>query len=307
MHKTAIAIHAGAGDDSDFIRENRKAHYEGLEAALKAGHQVLQQGGTATDAVQAAVVSLEDNYLFNAGKGSVLNCKGSVEMDVSLMEGKDRKIGAACTLIGVKNPVLLARKLLDTEGVIFVSGSHALEIARKAGLAIEPAKYFITDHQWQDFLRNKEKYKDTVNYRLHGTVGAVALDSAGNTASATSTGGACFSQEGRVGDSCMIGAGVYADNSTCAVSCTGDGEYIIQNAMAHAISSAIEYRQMSVQEACDYIIHEKNKHCKGDLGAVCVDTKGEIGMAFNTVRMHRGWVDSDGNFCVEIYDNPRPK
>jgi beta-aspartyl-peptidase (threonine type) len=302
---TAIAIHGGAGEDTAFIRENLSAYKAGIQDALDVGHGVLENGGTALDAVEAAVCALEDNYLFNAGRGSALNCLGEIEMDVSMMDGEHLHVGGACSLTSVKNPISFAKKVLALERTDFLSGIHADEAAREMGLEMEEREYFVTDEQISEFLRNRKKYggddKMFVNHALHGTVGAVALDQYGNIAAGTSTGGAIYNPPGRVGDSCMIGAGTYANNRTCAVSCTGHGEFIIRNVLSHDIAAAVEYKEMTVQEACDYVVHVRNKNCPGDLGVIAVDTKGEIGMAFNTEKMHRGWKVSGEDSVVQIY------
>jgi beta-aspartyl-peptidase (threonine type) len=302
---TAIAIQGGAGEDTAFIRENLYGYKAGVQAALEAGNTLLERGGTALEAVEAAIRSLEDNYLFNAGRGSALNCLGEIEMDVSIMDGQHLHVGGACSLTSVKNPISFAKKILELERTDFLSGAHAETAARDMGLEMEEREYFVTDEQINEFLRSRKKYggddKNFVNHAMHGTVGAVALDQYGNIAAGTSTGGAIYNPPGRVGDSCMIGAGTYANNRTCAVSCTGHGEFIIRNVLSHDIAAAVEYKNMTVQEACDHVVHVRNKNCPGDLGVISVDTKGNIGMAFNTEKMHRGWKVSAKDPVVQIY------
>ena len=309
MKKIAIAIHGGAGEDSAFIREHLAEYEEGLKAALDAGYKVLRAGGTAVEAVEAAVRSMEDNSYFNAGRGSALNAEGEVEMCTSVMEGKEKRAGAAALVKNVKNPISFAKSLMESSEGMYVGGPVTVEMAREIGLELEPDSYFITEHQFDAFAEERQKHpgkdnsRDPKNFKkhMHGTVGAVAVDKKGNVAAGTSTGGTSFCLPGRIGDSSMIGVGSYADNQTAAISCTGDGEYLIREVMAGSISATIEHTQCTVQEACDHVIHVKNKDTKADLGAIAVDKEGNIGITFNSERMHRGWKTSDDEFEVAIY------
>jgi beta-aspartyl-peptidase (threonine type) len=299
----AMAVHGGAGPDSDFIKQQRAEYEEGLKKALTAGYRLLEKGGTALDAVEAAVCSLEDNELFNAGRGSAINHKGEVEMDASIMDGKMKKAGAVSMVKNVKNPITLAKFILNNTHHVLLSGNGALELAKAENIELETDAYFISSHQYDLFLeeRDTKSLQELLKQRIHGTVGAVAVDTNGNVAAATSTGGTTNSLDGRIGDSCIIGAGCFADNATCAVSGTGDGEFLITGVVAHAISSAIKYTGCSLQEACDLIIKQENKHIKGDMGVISVNAKGEIGISFNSQRMHRAWQSTEVPLQVSIY------
>ncbi len=310
MSKIAIVVHGGAGPDSDFIQKNIEGYKKALEEAVHAGYKVLEDGGSALDAVEAAVNVLEDNPLFNAGRGSALNEKAEVEMDASIMNGRDRKSGSVCIVKNVKNPVTLARAVMEKTKHIFLGDMGALEFANKVQLQMRPEAYFITDHAFEMYneaqasqgehgIEKAGQYQ--VQKKEHGTVGAVALDQAGNIAAATSTGGTENKVPGRVSDSAMIGIGSYADNNTCAVSCTGDGEYLIQNVIAFHLSALVEYKGLPLQKACHYLIQEKLKDVQGDMGLIAIDRHGNFAMEFNSERMHRSWRTSDGESGTEIY------
>lgn len=303
MKKIGIAIHGGASQDSEFIRQNKAAYEDGLKTAVQIGYKVLQQGGTSIDAVEQAVRSLEDNPLFNAGRGSALNNNGEIEMDAAVMDGKTLKAGAIAMVTLVKNPISLARKVLEKTNHVLLCGYGALNLAKDSDMELEDEPYFITNHQVEEFknANAKETENDLLKKQIYGTVGAVALDEYGNVAAATSTGGTPNSLPGRVGDSCIIGAGCYANNQTCAVSATGDGEYIITGAIANTISLYMELTGSSLQQACDYVLLERNKDTPGDMGVVSISPSGEIGMAFNCERMHRASIDSNGKLEVAIY------
>ncbi|AEI50604.1 isoaspartyl peptidase/L-asparaginase family protein [Runella slithyformis] len=300
----AMAVHGGAGPDSDFIKQHKAEHEEGLKKALTAGYGVLEKGGTALDAVEAAVCSLEDNEFFNAGRGSAINHKGEVEMDASIMDGKTKKAGAVSMVKNVKNPITLAKFIMNNTHHVLLSGNGALEFAKAEDIALETDAYFISSHQYDLFLeeRDTQSIQELLKQRVHGTVGAVAVDTKGNVAAATSTGGTTNSLDGRIGDSCIIGAGCFADNATCAVSGTGDGEYLITGVVAHAISEALRYTQCSLQEACDLVIQEYHKATKGNMGVISVNARGEIGISFNSQRMHRAWQSETHPLQVRIYD-----
>lgn len=302
MSKFAIAVHGGASGSSPFIRKNAKGIEEGLKEATVAGNHILKKGGSALDAVETAVQLLEDNPLFNAGRGSALNCRGEVEMDASIMNGKNLKAGAVSMVRCVKNPISLARLVMNKTQHVFLSGYGALEIAENEGIDLEPESYFITEHQQSVFeqFSKRETMKDIMKKRIHGTVGAVALDKRGNLVAGTSTGGTSNCLPGRIGDSCIIGAGCYANNKTCAVSGTGDGEYLIRGVIGHTISMMMEFN-MSLQEACDYVLHKRNEHVGGDIGVISVSRFGDVAMAFNTSVMKRAWMGSDYDLQVRVF------
>lgn len=300
--KIVIAIHGGAGEDSAFIRENKEAYEAGLKEVLLEGYAILQKGGNALDAVTAAVTALENNSLFNAGKGSAYNNAGTVEMDAAIMDGANLKAGATAMVRNVKNPVLLAREIMTNTNHVLIGGKDASNFAKERKLILEDESYFKTSHQLEEYWKTEmESIEAKLNKKNRGTVGAVALDINGNLAAATSTGGTPGSLPGRIGDSCIIGAGCYADNNTCAVSGTGDGELLITGVIAHSIAMMIELKELSLQDACDYIIHKKNKHIQGDIGVISVNQNGEVGISFNSQRMHRAWIDLSGNLQCKIY------
>ena len=309
MNKITIAVHGGAGPDAEYIKENVQGYKEGLEKALRAGYVILENGGTALDAVEAAVNSLEDNPLFNAGKGSALNEHAEVEMDASIMNGETLQCGAVAIVRQVKNPVTLARAVMEKTKHIYLAGDGALDFAVQANIAIRPDAYFITQHnyeQYEEATKKENRAPDEAAFvqlkrKEHGTVGAVALDCNGNLAAATSTGGLENNKAGRIADSSMIGAGVYANNQTCAVSCTGDGEYMMQYVTAFHLSALMEYKGLSLKEAAGYLIHEKCKDVPGDMGLIAVDPQGNVGVAFNSERMHRAWLSNDEALQVFIY------
>ena len=308
MNKIAIAVHGGAGPDSEFIKKNEEGYKKGMEEALSIGYHILEYGGTSLDAVEAAVKSLEDNPLFNAGRGSALNENAEVEMDAAVMQGNGQKSGAVSIVKNVKNPVSLARAIMEKTAHIYLGDMGALEFAQKVGLQVMPEAYFITDHAFEEYITALKDSSNTiegagqyqVKRKTHGTVGAVAVDKEGNVAAATSTGGTENKVPGRIGDSSMIGVGCYANNNTCAVSTTGDGEVLIQNVMAFHISAVMQYKSFSLKKACQYLFHEELKDAKGDMGVIGIDSKGNIAMEFNSERMHRGYKTGDDTF-VAIY------
>ncbi|HKG67981.1 MAG TPA: isoaspartyl peptidase/L-asparaginase, partial [Segetibacter sp.] len=289
MNKIAIVVHGGAGPDSEFIKQNIEGYKKDLEEAVDAGYKVLEDGGSAVDAVEAAVNYLEDNSLFNAGRGSALNEKAEVEMGASIMDGKNLESGAVAIVKNVKNPVTLARAIMERTKHTYLGAMGALEFAQKIGLQLRPDAYFITDHAFEQYtgaMENEAKsLQDAGEYqakrKTHGTVGAVALDKEGNVAAATSTGGTEYKMPGRIADSSMVGIGSYANNKTCAVSSTGDGEYLMQNVIAFHISAIMEYKGFRLKEACHYLMNEKLKDVEGDMGIIAMDTQGNIAMEYN--------------------------
>jgi beta-aspartyl-peptidase (threonine type) len=308
MNKIAIAIHGGAGPDSEYIKQNFKDYKKGLEEAVNEAYAMLEKGSSAVDAVETAIKTLEDNPLFNAGKGSALTEDASVEMCSSIMNGFDLKCGAAAIVKNVRNPIRLARQIMEKTKHIYLGSIGAAEFAKQINLPMEPDAYFITEHQFEQYEKTRKKENDNGQQlaleqldKKHGTVGAVALDLKGNLAAGTSTGGTDFCKPGRIADSSMIGAGTYANNETCAVSTTGEGELHIQHVTAFHISALMEYKGMSLREACRFLIHEKCKHINGDMGLIAVDKKGNLVAEFNTQRMHRAMKSSTQDLIVEIY------
>lgn len=293
-----IAIHGGAGvrEREDLTPALEEVYLQGLRQALMAGYFVLSNDGTALDAVESAVAVLEDNELFNAGKGSVFNSDGKHEMEASIMCGRRIDAGAACGVRNVRNPVRLARKILEESNHLFLSGSGAEKFAREHDLYFEPDDYFHTRERFGQLQRAK-----LLKPQGSGTVGAVAIDSAGNLAAATSTGGMTNKNYGRIGDSPVIGAGTYANNSTCAVSCTGDGEFFMRAIAAYDISALMEYGGLSLQDACEKVILDKLPKMGGDGGAVAIDKEGNIEMCFNSNGMYRGYRKENGLPVVFIY------
>lgn len=279
---------------------------EALEIALEVGYAILKNGGSSIDAVESSVRILEDSPLFNAGKGSVFTAEGTHEMDAAIMEGKHRKAGAVSLITGIKNPVSLARDVMDKSYHVFLAGEGAMRFAEENGHIIENPEYFYDEVRYQQW----QGIKDTEGFQLDhsvkkegkfGTVGAVACDKDGNVAAATSTGGMTNKKWGRVGDSPMIGAGNYANNKTCAVSCTGSGEYFIRGVVAYDVSCLMEFKDLSLKEAASEVIHKRILEIEGDGGLIAVDTKGNISMPFNTEGMYRASKTSEGNKLIAIY------
>jgi len=308
MSKITLAIHGGAGTilKSAMTPEKEAAYKTALQHALDEGYLILEAGGSALDAVEKAVSLLEDSPLFNAGKGSVFTAAGTHEMDASIMEGKSLQAGAVSAITGVKNPVQLARLVMEKSGHVFLSGAGAEAFARDQQVSFCDKDYFYDELRYQQW----QELKDTDHFQLDhaakkeqkfGTVGAVALDSAGNVAAATSTGGMTNKQYGRVGDSPMIGAGNYANNNTCAISCTGSGEFFIRAVVAYDVSCLMEHKGMTLQAACAEVIQNRLLKIGGDGGLIAVDRQGNIALEFNTEGMYRGQRNSNGLNEVAIY------
>lgn len=294
----AIAIHGGAEviDLKDLSPELEKRYLQGLEDSLDAGYRILEGNGSALDAVEVSVTELENNELFNAGKGSVFTSDATHEMEASIMCGQRIDCGAVCGLKNVKNPVRLARMVLEKSNHVFLNGPGAEKFARENNLPFEPDEYFYTPEQYRQLQASKIKMVKNM-----GTVGAVAIDASGNLAAATSTGGLSNKNYGRIGDSPVIGAGTYANNSTCAVSCTGDGEYFIRAVTAYDISSMLEYKKFTLKQACEHAIRDKLKHLGGEGGVIAIDKNGNIEMDFNTHGMYRGFRKQDMEPFIFIY------
>ncbi len=304
----SIAIHGGAGTihKSQMSDEKEAAYREALSLALNKGHDSLAEGNSALDAVEIAVSSLEDSPLFNAGKGAVFTHESKHEMDASIMEGKSLSAGAVAGVEGIKNPIQLARKIMEASDHVFLAGNGALEFAKEQGFSLMSDEYFYDElryQQWQEALKNDVVQLDhsPLKEEKFGTVGAVAFDQSGNVAAATSTGGMTNKKFGRVGDSPMIGAGNYANNNTCAVSCTGSGEFFIRGVVAYDVSCLMEYKGLSLSEACKEVVHNRLLKIGGDGGLIAVDNTGALCLDFNTDGMYRGWKKSSGEELIEIY------
>ncbi|MCB0434638.1 MAG: isoaspartyl peptidase/L-asparaginase [Flavobacteriaceae bacterium] len=308
MKQFSIAIHGGAGTlVKGMMTPELEAKYKThLEKALTIGYDVLKQGGSSLDAVEKAVVELENSHLFNAGKGSVFTANGSHEMDASIMEGKELQAGAVSLVTGIKNPVQLARCIMEQSGHVFMAGNGAMEYAKSLGFKLEAPEYFFDElryNQWQE-IKDSETFQLDHSLKKDskfGTVGAVACDSKGTLAAATSTGGMTNKRFGRVGDSPMVGAGTYANNNTCAVSCTGSGEYFIRGVVAYDVSCLMEYKGLSLAEAAHEVINNRVLKLGGDGGLIAVDAQGNIAMPFNTEGMYRACQTSLGNKDISIY------
>lgn len=303
-----MVIHSGAGNFTIESLGDRQAEMRSaMTDALMAGHKVLAAGGSSLDAVQAAVVILEDSPQFNAGKGAVFTHEGTNELDASIMDGRTMMAGAVAGVKRVKNPILLARLVMEKSPHVMMVGEGAEAFGREqGGIEFVPESYFYTDLRWQQLQRALEEEKTRRGAALaprrggpgegtyFGTVGAVALDRQGNLAAATSTGGLTNKRFGRVGDSPIIGAGTYASNQSCAISATGTGEYFIRFTVAKDICARVEYRGVGVQAAADEVIQTVLKHAGGDGGVVGLDRRGNVVMSFNTAGMGRGHVGQDG-------------
>ncbi len=308
MQKIAIAIHGGAGTllKGQMTTEKEDQYRAALKKALDAGYQLLEAGGTAVDAVEESVKILEDSPLFNAGKGSVFTADGTHEMDAAIMEGKTLNAGAVSLITGIKNPISLARDVMEKSDHVFLAGDGAMRFAQSLDYKLEEEDYFY------DHFRHKQwlEIKDTDNFQLDhskqkdskfGTVGAVACDKDGNIAAATSTGGMTNKRFGRIGDSPVLGAGNYANNKTCAVSCTGSGEYFIRGVVAYDVSCLMEHKEYSIEHAANEVINHRLPEIGGDGGLIAVDSAGNISLPFNTEGMYRGFKTSDGVEEIAIY------
>lgn len=292
----AIAIHGGAGfiKRSNFSPEREKQYTEKLQEALNAAEKVVKEGGKAIDAVCAAIVIMENSPLFNAGKGAVFTADGKNELDASIMQGSDFNAGAVANVTTVKNPILAAKEVLFNSPHVLLVKEGAEKFALERKLEIVKPEYFKTQKSWKRYKANKKNDK-------HGTVGCVVLDTHGNLAAGTSTGGMSNKKWGRVGDSPIIGAGTYANNASCAVSATGHGEFFIRNVVAFDISALMLYKGLSLNEAADFVINKKLKEQKANGGVVCVDKDGNVAMPFNTPGMFRAYVKSNGETAVLMF------
>lgn len=308
MSTFSIAIHGGAGTlVKGLMTSELEVNYKkALDMALEAGYEVLKNGANALDAVETSVKLLEDTPLFNAGKGSVFTAQGTHEMDAAIMEGKTRQAGAVSLITGIKNPVSLARDVMEKSQHVFLAGEGAMRFAVNNGYSLEKDDYFYDEVRYQQWQGIKDSDKFQLDHSVKkegkfGTVGAVACDVHGNLAAATSTGGMTNKKWGRVGDSPMIGVGNYANNKTCAVSCTGSGEFFIRGVVAYDVSCLMEYKGLSLEAATSEVIHTRMLEIGGDGGLIAVDAKGNISMPFNTEGMYRASKTSEGIKEIAIY------
>jgi beta-aspartyl-peptidase (threonine type) len=303
-NKWAIAIHGGAGGPvrGTLADSTEAAYLAKLDEALRVGVKILSDGGKSLDAVEAVVKFMEDCPLFNAGIGAVLNENGYAELDASIMDGQTGMAGAVAGVKTIKNPIALARLVMEKTPHVMLIGTGAEDFAKTTGIKMVAPSYFITPARLEAWKKWKSGQKGgSERNEKHGTVGAVALDQNGNLAAATSTGGMTGKMAGRIGDSPVIGAGTYANNNTCAVSATGHGEYFIRNVVAYDLSAMMQYREMTLKKAAEEIIMEKLRSQKATGGLIAVDKDGNISMPFNTNSMFRGMAISTGEFEVSIY------
>ena len=308
MNTFSIAIHGGAGTlVKGMMTSELEARYRAaLMLALDAGYKLLEDGNSAVEAVEEAVKVLEDSPLFNAGKGAVFTATESHEMDASIMDGESLNAGAVSLITGIKNPVSLAKDVMEKSEHVFLAGEGAMQFAKELNYKLEDNAYFYDEFRHKQWL----EIKDTDSFQLDhatkkdskfGTVGAVACDQNGNIAAATSTGGMTNKKWGRVGDSPMVGAGNYANNKTCAISCTGSGEFFIRGVVAYDVACLMEHKAMSVADAASEVINKRILEIGGDGGLIAVDANGNIAMPFNTEGMYRASKSSNGEEAVSIY------
>ena len=320
--KIAIAIHGGAGTITrkNMSAEMEKAYREGLATALQKGYAVLKSGGSSLDAVEAAVMEMENNPLFNAGKGAVFTHEGKNEMDAAIMNGATLAAGAIAGVSVVRNPIRTARKVMENSVHVMLTGKGAEQFAEEQGEVLVAPSYFYTEKRWEGLQRALKAGKAELDHsdsvrktspktgylifdegKKFGTVGAVALDEQGNLAAATSTGGMTNKRWNRVGDAPIIGAGTYANNATCAVSATGHGEYFIRSVVAYDISALMEYKGLSLKNAAEEVVLYKLVQRGGEGGVISVDRSGNIAMPFNSEGMYRASVDTEGKMYIGIY------
>ena len=312
-----LAIHGGAGNITPAImnKDQETQYRAGLKEALDKGFELLHNGGTALDAVIAAICAMEDNPLFNAGRGAVFTKKGLNEMDAALMDGSNLMAGAVAGVRNIKNPIVLAREVTLHSGHVFLSGSGAGEFALNQGIEMAPDEYFFNKSRYDQWVEIRDTNYTQLDHKgdnlkgdvlpnpgnKFGTVGAVACDAYGNIAAGTSTGGMTNKRYGRIGDSPIIGAGTYANNNTCAISCTGHGEPFIRAVVAHDVSCLMEYKGLSLQDACATVIKDKLVKMGGEGGLIAVDAKGNYDFCFNSAGMYRGMRNSEGKEVVAFY------
>jgi len=295
-----IVLHGGAGamTRDNLTPELDKEYRAALTEAMNAGKTILAEGGTALEAVERTINVMEDNPLFNAGKGAVFTHDGKNELDAAIMDGSNLAAGSVAGVTDIKNPITAARYVMTKSPHVMLAGAGASQFAKDQGLEIVPASYFYTEKRYNELkeILKKEKF---------GTVGCCALDKKGNLAAGTSTGGMPNKRYNRIGDAPVIGAGTYANNSTCAVSATGHGEYFIRWTVAHDISALMEYKGLSLKEASELVVNDKLVKAGGSGGVICVDKSGNISMPFNSEGMFRGFATADGNEGIFIYKDEK--
>lgn len=309
----ALVIHGGAGTirREDISPDQEAAYRAALDTALTIGEQVLRQGGSALDAVSRTIVYLEDCPLFNAGRGAVFTHEGKNELDASIMDGRDQRAGAIGSVMTVKNPILLARAVMEKSPHVMLTGRGAEQFAAENGLEMVSPRWFYTEARWQTLQKTleeekaRESQKNGLLYRSpdgkYGTVGCAALDQQGNLAAGTSTGGMTNKRWNRLGDAPIIGAGTYASNDACAVSCTGHGEYFIRYAVAHDVWALMSYKGLGLEEAATLVVNKKLVEKGGEGGLIAVDDRGNISMPFNSQGMYRGYAKANGERRVMIW------
>ena len=299
-----LVIHGGAGNITQAnLPADLAVQFESkLNEVLRNGDSILKAGGTSLDAVESCVRMMEDCPLFNAGKGAVFNAEGKNELDAAIMDGKTGLAGAVAGVTTIRNPITAARAVMEKSNHVMLAGKGAETFAAENGLEIVTPDYFFTQPRWDSYLKAKSHF-DSISEldKKHGTVGCVALDTYGNLAAATSTGGMTFKKYGRIGDTPVIGAGTYADNKTCAVSATGHGEFFIRNMVAYDIAAIMKYKGLSVSEASEVVVMHKLKKQGGSGGIIAVDKYGNVAMTFNTTGMFRGYVKAGGESMVGIF------
>lgn len=315
--KIALVIHGGAGNitTKNLSEERWNIYKAGLKLALDSGYSILNKGGQSIDAVETAIRIMEDNPLFNAGKGSVYNTHGLQEMDASIMDGKTLNSGAVAGVNGIKNPIFAARKVMENSKHVMFSGQGAKQFAIEEGLEIVDSSYFYSKRRYDYWksLKDKEKLEqdhDKLSFekenniwehKKYGTVGAVAIDKSGNIVAGTSTGGLTNKKYGRIGDSPIIGAGTYANNKTCGISCTGTGEFFIRTLAAHDVATLVSYKKIPIQAAADTVIYNRIAPLGGDGGMIVLDKYGDVAYSFNTAGMFRAYKNSDNIETIEAY------
>jgi len=314
MSKYTLVVHGGAGTilKEDMTPQLESAYLKGLEDGLNAGYAVLDEGGTTVNAVKAALVVMEDNMLFNAGRGSVFTKKGVQEMDAAIMDGATLNAGSVAGVRNVRNPIELATEVMLHSNHVFLSGKGANDFAIKQGIKLEPDEYFFSQFRYDQWkaIRDSDNYsldhthqqlEELMRDKKFGTVGAVACDQKGNIAAATSTGGMTNKKYGRIGDSPLIGCGTYANNKTCAISCTGHGEPFIRAVAAYDVSCLMEYKGLNLYEAMNIVVNEKLVEMDGEGGMIGVDAQGNHAMILNSAGMYRGFRNNNNETEVAIY------
>lgn len=313
----SLVIHGGAGtiERGSMTAEKEAAYRDALEQALQAGADVLSAGGSSADAVEATIHVMEESPLFNSGKGAVFTSEGTVELDASFMDGATGNAGAVAGIKTIRHPISAARLVMDSSVHVMMAGEGADKFAANMGLETVENSYFFTPRRQKQLQRiQAEERGPTLDHdsdqategmdpldKKHGTVGCVALDNDGNLAAGTSTGGMTNKRYGRVGDSPIVGAGTYADNATCGVSCTGHGEYFIRNVVAYDVAARMKYLGESVQQAADYVVNQHLVEKGGTGGLIAMDAQGNVAMPFNTAGMYRGYLRANGEMVIEIY------